>query len=137
MPGDERFQYLDEAGQVHRVSSADVNAWLLEQLGPGMTAKVFRTWHGSVLALDLVLAAALQDQAPDLPALVRQVAQRLGHTPAVCRASSLHPAVLLLGAELVDPARRRGLSQTEAQLLAMLAAARPGPAAEPRARTTA
>ena len=151
LPGDELFQYLDETGEVHRVSSADVNAWLLEQLGPGMTAKVFRTWHGSVLALDLVLAAALRDQAPDLPALVRQVAQRLGNTPAVCRASYLHPAVLSLGAELADPARRqalrrepwlqvprrRGLSQTEARLLAMLAAARPGPAAGPRARTSA
>ncbi len=151
LPGDELFQYLDEAGHVHRVSSADVNAWLLEQLGPGMTAKVFRTWHGSVLALDLVLAAALQDQAPDVPALVRQVARRLGNTPAVCRASYLHPAVLALAAELADPAhrqalrrepwlqvpRRRGLSQTEARLMAMLAAARPGPAAAPRARTTA
>lgn len=151
LPGDELFQYLDEEGQTHRISSTDVNAWLLERLGPGMTAKVFRTWHGSVLALDGVLAAALRDEAPEVPAIIRQVAQRLGNTPAVCRASYVHPAVLALADELSRPARRsalrsepwlqvprrRGLSLTEARLMAMLEGLPPAPAAGTRARTNA
>ena len=148
LPGDELFQYLDDAGELHRVGSADVNAWLQAQLGPGMSAKVFRTWHGTVLALGLVLAQARRAQAPDLPAIIRQVAARLGNTPAVCRASYVHPAVLALAGALADPVprtllgeqawyqapRRRGLSRTESRLLAMLAQPRPlaGSAARPR-----
>lgn len=137
LPGQPLFQYLDDDGLPHRVDSSDVNAWLTARAGPGMTAKVFRTWHGSVFALDRVLDAALRDQPPDLPAIVREVAARLGNTPAVCRASYLHPAVLDLAVALADPDARarlrhspwwaqrprgRGLSQAEVRLMGLLAA---------------
>ena len=50
MPGKELFQYLDEAGELRTVGSADVNEYLREISGDEFTAKDFRTWAGTVLA---------------------------------------------------------------------------------------
>ena len=51
IPGYELFRYLDEAEQAQDIDSADVNAHLREIAGADFTAKVFRTWSGSVQAL--------------------------------------------------------------------------------------
>jgi DNA topoisomerase-1 len=56
LPGQELFQYVDEDGANRDVTSADVNAYLREISGTDITAKDFRTWHGTVLA-----AMALQE----------------------------------------------------------------------------
>ena len=56
LPGQELFQYLDDAGEVRDVGSADVNDYLREISGEDFTAKDFRTWAGTVLA-----AQALQE----------------------------------------------------------------------------
>ena len=50
LPGQELFQYIDEAGELRDVTSSDVNAYLKEISGEDITAKDFRTWHGTVLA---------------------------------------------------------------------------------------
>ena len=55
LPGQELFQYLDEDGERQSVSSADVNAYLRETTGEDFTAKDFRTWAGTVLALSALL----------------------------------------------------------------------------------
>ena len=51
LPGYELFQYLDDEGNQHSVDSADVNEYLAEITGDHFTAKDFRTWAGTVLAL--------------------------------------------------------------------------------------
>jgi DNA topoisomerase-1 len=51
LPGQELFQYLDDECQRHIVDSSDVNAYLREATGADFTAKDYRTWAGSVLAL--------------------------------------------------------------------------------------
>jgi DNA topoisomerase-1 len=98
IPGHELFQYLDEDGLRHAVDSADVNAYLREAAhGNEFTAKDYRTWAGSVYALALFRA---RDEAPSgeprqrVNAVVREVAARLGNTPAICRRCYLHPAVI-------------------------------------------
>jgi DNA topoisomerase-1 len=49
--GQHLFQYLDEDGARHDISSDDVNAYLKELSGRSdITAKDFRTWTGTVLA---------------------------------------------------------------------------------------
>jgi DNA topoisomerase-1 len=50
LPGQELFQYLDEDGEARDVTSSDVNEYLREISGEDITAKDFRTWHGTVLA---------------------------------------------------------------------------------------
>ncbi len=99
LPGQELFCWEDDDGEIHRVNSSDVNAYLAEAAGGArVTAKDFRTWHGSVLALELTCEAC---RAPvergAAKGVVEQVAQRLGNTPAVCRKAYIHPEVLGCG----------------------------------------
>ncbi len=54
IPGQNLFQYLDENGERHTISSADVNAYLQTLTGADFTAKDYRTWAGSVLALSVL-----------------------------------------------------------------------------------
>jgi DNA topoisomerase IB len=50
LPGQELFQYLDEAGEPRAIDSDDVNEYLREITGEEITAKDFRTWAGTNLA---------------------------------------------------------------------------------------
>jgi DNA topoisomerase I len=142
LPGQELFQYVDRDGAVHRIGSADVNAWLTELAGQRITAKDFRTWHGSVQALALIVAACEPGSAPSrVQEVIATVAGRLGNTPAVCRKAYIHPAVLDLAGALGDagasarllrrawvrraPALRR-LSLHERRLVGLLREARRG-----------
>ncbi|HEY1131274.1 MAG TPA: DNA topoisomerase IB [Roseateles sp.] len=140
LPGQELFRYRDANGGSHAVDSADVNAWLAEAAGLRVTAKDFRTWHGSVLALQLMLQACADDAEPcRLPQVLQGVAQRLGNTAAVCRKAYIHPRVLGLGEALEDaqaraallgrrwavaPRARAGLTEAECQLMGLLRARR-------------
>jgi DNA topoisomerase-1 len=98
IPGQELFQYLDETGERHTIESADVNAYLKEISGSDFTAKDFRTWNGTVLALRYLKICESPASASAGKRLVsgaiKSVAQDLGNTPAVCRKAYVHPVVL-------------------------------------------
>jgi DNA topoisomerase-1 len=51
LPGQRLFQYEDHDGNVHHVGSAEVNDYLREIAGDDFTAKDFRTWAGTVIAV--------------------------------------------------------------------------------------
>ena len=93
LPGQHLFQYLDEEGEAHPVGSHDVNAYLSETMGEHFTAKNFRTWHASVLALKLLAEA---ERPLTLKELTAEVGAHLGNTPAMARKSYIHPAVIAL-----------------------------------------
>lgn len=103
LPGQHLFQYEDEAGGVRPVTSADVNAYLREIAGPEVSAKMFRTWAGTVLvsmALREMGGAASEALAKrHIRAAVAEVAHRLGNTAAICRRCYVHPGVLEAYAE--------------------------------------
>ena len=130
LPGQALFQYLDADGLPHTLGSADVNDYLREASGGEFTAKDFRTWHGSVLALQLWRALdPVEAAAPTLAGakrLLGEVAARLGNTVAVCRKAYVHPRVLaLLAGDLTATpgtaaTRRAGLLAPERDLLAFL-----------------
>lgn len=134
LPGQELFHYLDAEGHAHTIGSADVNDYLREVSGGDFTAKDFRTWHGSVHALQLWRDLDPDDAArPTLAGtkrLLTEVAKRLGNTVAVCRKAYVHPHVLALMTgqaqppEAITPTRRVGLSLAERELLAVLAVQR-------------
>ena len=155
LPGQELFQYADEDGGVHKVTSADVNDYLSEIAGTRVTAKDFRTWHGSAMALEFTRAACAGERVPGAAKqVIAQVAARLRNTVAVCRKSYIHPKVLELGALLGDDEARaalleqrwakaaeashaRALSATERRLLALLGPLEPRRAArDKRAQRT-
>jgi DNA topoisomerase-1 len=98
LPGQKLFQYLDDQGRVHAVESQHVNAYLHEAMGDLFTAKDFRTWAATHLAAELLAESAPPQSESHgrqgVAACVKAVALRLGNTPAVCRASYIHPAVL-------------------------------------------
>jgi DNA topoisomerase-1 len=143
LPGQELFQYQDEDGTPRILSSTDVNDYLREAAGDNFTAKDFRTWHGTVQALELTrLACSDVDPADASPAMrysakeiLSVVAKQLGNTPAVCKKAYVHPAVLALGSKLAGDAGAmndiwqelagrtksvRRLHSAEARLLAFL-----------------
>ena len=91
LPGQNVFKYVDEDGEVNAVTSSDVNHYLEEAMGERFTAKNFRTWHASVLALECLRAG--EGRIP-LKELLDCVAEKLGNTPAVTRKSYIHPAVI-------------------------------------------
>jgi DNA topoisomerase-1 len=93
LPGQHLFQYINGDGEPHPVDSDDVNAYLGEAMGERFTAKNFRTWHASVLALKLLAEA---ERPLTLKELTAEVGAHLGNTPAMARKSYIHPAVIAL-----------------------------------------
>jgi DNA topoisomerase-1 len=78
------------------VRSLDVNTYVKELAGNGFSAKDFRTWHGTVLAavslaLDGPVPASVTARRRRVTAAVKDVAEFLGNTPAVARASYIDP----------------------------------------------
>lgn len=98
LPGYELFEYVDESGQVNRVDSCDVNEYIREITGQDFTAKDFRTWAGTVIAVAELNACEKCESETAIKktvaAAVKNVARRLGNRPATCRKYYIHPAIL-------------------------------------------
>lgn len=134
LPGQELFEYLDDAGNPVPLGSDDINAYVREVTGDEFTAKDFRTWHGTMLCAielsDVLPAATTAERRRVVSAAVKAVAQRLRNTAAVCRSCYVHPAVIdrfLLDGSLVLPKQprkttvsERRLSQREVRVLRFL-----------------
>ncbi|MBN8639330.1 MAG: DNA topoisomerase IB [Anaerolineae bacterium] len=128
LPGEHLFQYKDADGTVRAITSSDVNAYLREITGQDFTAKDFRTWGGTTLAL---LALTGIDPAENkgalrknLSAMVKEVSGQLGNTTTVCRKYYIHPRVLeAYGEGKLAPFAGEvppGLRPAEAALLTLL-----------------
>jgi len=99
LPGYELFQYVDEAGGHVSIDSGMVNEYLREISGEDITAKDFRTWHGTVHAATLLgncqtAECTEAELKRNVVAAVKEVANRLGNRPATCRKYYIHPLVL-------------------------------------------
>lgn len=93
LPGASLAGWTDAAGHVHDVTSEAVNARIAEVTGESrFTAKTFRTWAGSEAAL----AVAMREERLTLKAMAEAAAERLHNTPAIARASYVHPEVSAL-----------------------------------------
>ena len=96
------FCYRGDDGQMHNLTSRHLNEYVKGHMGPEFTAKDFRTWGGTLLAAIGLAERAQREGFPETPtdekrsvaAVMRGVAQQLGNTPAVCRASYVSPAVI-------------------------------------------
>jgi DNA topoisomerase-1 len=98
LPGQRLFQYIDDEGARHPIDSDRVNDYLREASAGNFTAKDFRTFGGTVQAAAILARTPIPDagenaQRSALACAVKQVATRLGNTPAVCRNSYIHPDV--------------------------------------------
>jgi DNA topoisomerase-1 len=136
VPGQKLFQYLDGNGERQSVSSEDVNAYLRETTGEDFSAKDFRTWGGTVLALSALLeVGACESEREANKAVVeaiKHVSGQLGNRPAICRKYYVHPVVIqsFLEGTLRDTLEdavedspedeSNGLRRLEAQVLRLL-----------------
>jgi DNA topoisomerase-1 len=136
LPGQELFQYRDAEGQRRTIDSADVNDYLRQITGQDFTSKDFRTWNGTVLAIQALQACGEGESAAQAKKAVveaiKTVAAQLGNTPAICRKCYVHPAVIeaYLEGSLLEMLQRlgevdtpdavQGLSSEEGRVLAFL-----------------
>lgn len=134
LPGQELFQYIDDAGAQCVLSSGDVNDYLRAAMGEEFSAKDFRTWAGTVAAaraLDRLQRTHPRRRKHNVIEAVKEVSARLANTPAVCRRHYIHPALIAAyergdfpGAMPAAAPRRRkrpsGLSADEQRVLAFL-----------------
>jgi DNA topoisomerase I len=134
IPGHELFQYLDEGGQRHSITSGDVNRHIREISAGDFTAKDFRTWVGSIHAMlaleELPPAKTEADRRSNLNAMLDLVSGALRNTRNVSRDFYIHP-VLVEGylegrihplLQRIEVPRIRELRRAERRFLALLAA---------------
>jgi|SRR5436305_3402978 len=98
LPGQTLFQYLDDDGVRQGIDSDDVNNYLREATGQEFSAKDFRTWGGTVLALAALLdiggCEGEKEANRAVVEMVKQVSSELGNRPAICRKYYIHPVVI-------------------------------------------
>ena len=101
LPGQQLFQYIDDEGNRHPVTSQLVNEYLRDAMGAEFTAKDFRTWGATLRAIALMAATPLPEKISErtlkfcITTAIKQVAQELRNTPAICRKSYINPIVFL------------------------------------------
>lgn len=98
LPGQELFQYVDSDGITRAIDSSEVNAYLREITGQNFTAKDFRTWGGSVLAMhtlrELGDFSSQTEAKKHVVQAIKTTAEHLGNTAAICRKCYVHPGLL-------------------------------------------
>ena len=102
--GGGRLLAYREDGAWRDVRSDDVNEYLKELADEDVSAKDFRTWHATVLAASLLAGHDRREGRRAVTAVVKDVAEALGNTPAVCRASYIDPRVIdrFMNGETID-----------------------------------
>ncbi|MEP6913222.1 MAG: DNA topoisomerase IB [bacterium] len=99
-PSREVFKYQNGNGEFVNVTRPHINSFIREVMGESFSAKDFRTWAGT-----LVCACALAKAGADITdkptvrkrkvvAAIKETAEALGNTPAVCRSSYICPEVI-------------------------------------------
>lgn len=134
LPGQEIFQFVDDAGETHSIESDDVNDYLHALTHQDFTAKDFRTWTGTVCAAEALKELGVFDSPTqakkNISDAIKQAAAKLGNTPAICRKSYVHPGILgaylngtlttPLTEDVAQPAPDHGLRPQEAEVLDLL-----------------
>ena len=100
IPGQELFQYIDEKGEPHMIDSGKVNAYIKAVTSSDMTAKDFRTWIGSVVALRTFMSAEKTENVTaskrTILEVLDEVSRQLGNTRNVTKKYYVHPALISL-----------------------------------------
>lgn len=99
-PGRDVFKYQDAEGKFVDVRRRDINTYIREVMGQNFSAKDFRTWAGTLICACALarLQASTNGDKPvvkrQLVAAIKETAEALGNTPAVCRAAYVSPLIM-------------------------------------------
>ncbi len=89
IPGKELFQYIDEEGNRQSIESGMVNDYIKSIAEGEFTAKDFRTWCGSVAALNAIIEiGVLEDKKEAKQKIIEildKVSLQLGNSRTVCK----------------------------------------------------
>jgi DNA topoisomerase-1 len=89
---------VGDDGRVGAITSTDINRYLQRVTGGPFTSKTFRTWAATVFATTLFTReerpGSERARRSTVSRIIERVAAELGNTPAVCRKSYVHPAVV-------------------------------------------
>ncbi|HEV8367328.1 MAG TPA: hypothetical protein VGQ39_05185 [Pyrinomonadaceae bacterium] len=136
--GSRVFKFENGDGDLVDVTGRHINDYIKQVMGDSFSAKDFRTWAGTLIcacALARVGTSAAERATArkrKIVAAVKETAEALGNTPAVCRGSYICPAILTSfeRGETVDDCftsvesflryRGRGLHEAERALLKFL-----------------
>jgi DNA topoisomerase I len=117
IPGKELFQYYDESGSRRIIESGMVNEYIKKSTGKDFSAKDFRTWAGSVHALETLcsLSEAITEaeRKKNIVAVLDSVSKKLGNSRAICKKYYVHPGLLRLYEENNFSRYSRSLDQME------------------------
>jgi DNA topoisomerase I len=98
IPGQQLFQYFDEDGKRQPVDSNDVNEYLKGITEEDFTAKDFRTWGGTVKAVEVLYTLGEfqneREKKRKITASIKHVAKVLNNTVSICRKYYVHPDVI-------------------------------------------
>ncbi|CEK11036.1 DNA topoisomerase IB [Legionella hackeliae] len=97
IPGYEIFKYIDENKNIKVVTSQEINGYLYALTKKPFTAKDFRTWIACREILYGLVKLTKTEKKPTAKLLneaLKEVAQLLGHTPAICQRNYIHPQIL-------------------------------------------
>jgi len=138
LPGYNVFKYINGDDKPVVVTRRHINEYIKEVMGSSFSAKDFRTWAGT-----LVCACALARNGNEFPEkktarnkriveAIKETAEVLGNTPAVCRGSYVCPEIIssFEKGQVIDACttklddliafRGRGLHKAEQSLLRFL-----------------
>ena len=131
--GPRLFSYKETGVKKPRLLTATLlNGYMREAAEARVSAKDFRTFHGSAEALRFLIEDAGVEQSSEakrrraVAAAMRSVSQVLRNTPAVARASYVHPEIVSayeeerLDPDLLKGRLRTGLTRVETGLMRFL-----------------
>lgn len=97
IPGRELFQYYDDNGEKRSIDSGMVNDYIKTICCDEFTTKDFRTWMGTVYAIEafeqLGASETETEKKEKVVKALDMVAGRLGNTRTVCKKYYVHPVI--------------------------------------------
>ncbi|RYG49461.1 MAG: DNA topoisomerase IB, partial [Chitinophagaceae bacterium] len=100
IPGKELFQYYTPEGDAKSIDSGMVNNYIKETTQADFTAKDFRTWAGSIQALEcfkvLEETADAATIKKNIVEVLDTVSSKLGNTRSICKKYYVHPGLIKL-----------------------------------------
>jgi DNA topoisomerase-1 len=98
LPGRRLFQYRDADGEVRPIRADDINAFLRTIAGARVSLKDFRTLCATARVIDRLArttpAQSERQRKRQVLEAIREAAEDLANTPAICRKSYVHETVL-------------------------------------------
>lgn len=97
LPSETVFCFEDDPGQLQQLTSQDVNEYIALAMNEGFSAKDFRTWGGTTVALAYLVSNPPNDEVTIEKRIVEAVdaaADHLGNTRAVARSSYIDPLII-------------------------------------------